>query len=472
MRSLHRPIALLADIRFWVLVLVLVRLIGITNPPLETAHHWRQTTVAMVARNYHEHGIDLMYPRVDMAGERSGITGMEVPLLSAAIAVISGPFGYAHWYGRIIALLLCSAGLLAYHSLVRKYFSDETAFYSTLVLGVSLWFSYGRKIMPDVPSTSLVLIGLAFAAKALQGGRIRLLGPAAAFCMALGTAMKLPSGYLMVLLPAMVLFSPATKRDRWILMGLVCLFQLPVLWWYFSWAPHLDELGGYTHFFMGNGIGKGLQELLHAPIRVLDNFYFDALRFSGAALAVVGLVMAIARRERVLLMIVMLVSLSFFFVMLKAGAAFWKHAYYVVPFIPLLALLAGSALVRVSNWRWRVALLVLVATEGLANQWQDLRISPTQAPLLNLEAALDQLGDRGDLIIVNSGSIPTPLYFAHRKGWTCYRDDLARVGYIDSLTSLGAVWLVQVRKGYETNVPIMAPAAVITEDYAIFRVRP
>jgi hypothetical protein len=77
------------DIRPWILLLLLVRLIGITQPPLETAHHWRQTTVTMTARNFHEHGLDLLHPRVDMAGEKSGITGMEVPLLAAGIAVIA-----------------------------------------------------------------------------------------------------------------------------------------------------------------------------------------------------------------------------------------------------------------------------------------------------------------------------------------------------------------------------------------------
>ena len=32
----------------------LIRLIGITNPPLEIAHNWRQVTGLMVARNYLE----------------------------------------------------------------------------------------------------------------------------------------------------------------------------------------------------------------------------------------------------------------------------------------------------------------------------------------------------------------------------------------------------------------------------------
>ena len=67
---------LLKDIRFWIVLLFTVRLFGITNPPLEVGHNWRQTTVTMVARNFLEVDNDVLYPRVDIAGEKTGITGM------------------------------------------------------------------------------------------------------------------------------------------------------------------------------------------------------------------------------------------------------------------------------------------------------------------------------------------------------------------------------------------------------------
>jgi hypothetical protein len=457
------------DVRLWVLLLALLRLIGITDPPLETSHHWRQTTVTMVARNFHEGGIDILHPRVDMAGERTGITGMEVPLLAAGIAALSDLFGYTHWYGRLIALVLCSAGLLAFHRLVRTYLDAGTALHATVILGVSLWFSYGRKIMPDVPSMAFILIGLACAADALHGRRTGLNGLLAAVALALGTAMKLPSGYLLVLVPVMAFHATTRYRERMVLLGLVALFQLPVLYWYFVRVPHLEVLGGYTHFFMGTGLAHGLRELLAMPLRVLDNFYFDALRFSGAALALAGLVMAVVRRQRPLLVVTALTSAAFGMIMLKAGQQFWKHAYYVVPFVPVMALLAGRALAQVRSVPWRVALLTVVVAEGLASQWQDFRISPTQAPLLELEATLDTLGQRDELIVVNSGAIPTPIYFAHRKGWTAYGTDLARPFYCDSLAALGAQWLVIVHTGYEGAMRCDLPVVVNNAHFTVHR---
>ena len=70
------------DIRFWLAFFFVIRLYGITNPPLETSDNWRQTATLMVTRNYVEQGLDLLHPRVDTAGEKSGIVGMELPLLN------------------------------------------------------------------------------------------------------------------------------------------------------------------------------------------------------------------------------------------------------------------------------------------------------------------------------------------------------------------------------------------------------
>ena len=101
------------DVRFWILLFFLLRLIGITQPPLEVAHNWRQTTVTMVSRNFYETDARIWLPKVDMAGEKSGITGMEFPLFNYLIYLMSLLFGYTHWYGRLINLVISSAGIWA-----------------------------------------------------------------------------------------------------------------------------------------------------------------------------------------------------------------------------------------------------------------------------------------------------------------------------------------------------------------------
>lgn len=73
------------DVRTWILIFFLIRLVGITNPPVDIAHSWRQITGNMVSRIFLEIDANIMYPRVDMAGEKSGITGTEFPLLNYLI---------------------------------------------------------------------------------------------------------------------------------------------------------------------------------------------------------------------------------------------------------------------------------------------------------------------------------------------------------------------------------------------------
>ena len=118
----------LSDIRFWILLFFILRLYGITNPPLEVAHNWRQTTVTMAARNFYETDNNILLPRIDIAGEKSGITGMEFPFLNYLIYLVSLVFGYAHWYGRLINLVISSIGIFYFYKLIVKYFGVKVAF--------------------------------------------------------------------------------------------------------------------------------------------------------------------------------------------------------------------------------------------------------------------------------------------------------------------------------------------------------
>lgn len=64
-------------IEFWIFLFFLVRLFGITNPPLEIGHSWRQVTGLMVSRNFLEVDANILYPRVDDTNGETGIIGME-----------------------------------------------------------------------------------------------------------------------------------------------------------------------------------------------------------------------------------------------------------------------------------------------------------------------------------------------------------------------------------------------------------
>ncbi len=151
----------------------LIRLIGITNPPLEIAHNWRQVTGLMVARNYLEIDPTFWFPRVDETNGLTGIIGMEFPLLNYLHYLVSLVFDYQHWYGRIINLIISSIGIYYFYRLVREKLNSKTAYFSTIFLLGSIWFIYSRKMMPDTFSMSIGFASLYYCSKYLKNVSVK-----------------------------------------------------------------------------------------------------------------------------------------------------------------------------------------------------------------------------------------------------------------------------------------------------------
>lgn len=435
---------ILNDIRFWILIFLLIRLIGITNPPIETGHNWRQTTVTMVARNFVEVDNNILYPRIDIAGEKTGITGMEFPILNYLIYLFSELFGYDHWYGRLINLLVSSVGIWFFYKLVERYFNRKTALYAGIILLASIWFQFSRKIMPDTFSMSLVIASIYFGTNYLEarGGRsyLNLLGYLLLMC--LGVLSKLPSGFILAIF-ALFIFDKRIPLQRKLIFSVVSVIGLiPAIWWYYKWVPHLVETYGFWHFFMGKSFAQGFSEIANNLDLTLHRFYDTALKYSGFLAFVIGLILAFTNRNKTLLWVFGLGLTSFSVIMFKAGFTFYHHNYYMVPFAPLMALVAAYGLSRFKFNKLAPIFLALIAIEGVAAQVHDLSLNEKQKALLALEEDLDQVSDRDDLILINSGDYPTLMYFAHRRGWVEKNHEIRTQGYIDSLKKLGLEYIV------------------------------
>jgi hypothetical protein len=147
-------------IEFWIVLFFIIRLIGITNAPLEIAHNWRQVTGLMVARNFLEVDSAIFYPRIDDTQGGTGIIGMEFPLLNYLHFLLAVIFDYQHWYGRLINLLVSSFGVLYFYKTLKILFTERIAFYAAYLLLISSWFAFSRKMMPDTFCISLMLISL------------------------------------------------------------------------------------------------------------------------------------------------------------------------------------------------------------------------------------------------------------------------------------------------------------------------
>lgn len=461
--------AFLTDIRFWIMLFFVVRLTGITQPPLEIAHNWRQTTVTMVARNFFETDANIFYPRIDIAGEKSGITGMEFPLLNYLIYLVSLIFGYDHWYGRLINLLVSSAGVYAFYVLVKHMKSKRLAVFASLIVLCSLWFTYSRKIMPDTFAVSLVLIGLHAGYSFLhKPGRYWLL--AVSFtALSAGILAKLPAAVLLAVIPFLGFGSQWEMKKRVLLAFSVAFALLPAAWWYFYWVPYLNTHYGLTHFFMGKDLLTGTAELLERWPLTASMFYETSIKFIAFGAFISGLILMILKREKLFLLLFVFSLVAFVVIMMKAGETFTRHSYYMIPFIPVMAVVAAYAIAMIPNRKIAWVIIGLIMLEGVLNQQHDFRIKPQEMALLKLETVLDQLGARNDLVVINSGEYPTPMYFAHRKGWVEDNSRIADSSYIADLNSKGLKYIIVLKQVFGTTMPLDYMKMYDADEFTVYK---
>jgi len=465
--------ALIKDIRFWIVLFFAVRLYGITQPPLEIGHNWRQSTVAMVARNFYEGDARIAYPKIDIAGEKTGITGMEFPVFNYLIYGTSEVFGYAHWYGRLINLFFSSIGLWFFYLLIRRYFQSYIAFYSTIILLFSIWFRFSRKVMPDTFSMSFILAALYFGLLFLESkDRRRQILNLALFVatFAVGSLSKIPSAFLMVLFIPVYLQMGIPPIRKLVLAVAGAVVAVAVYYWYYVWVPHLVETYGFWHFFMGKSMSDGANELLLHWSDGLSNFYDKPLKFIGFVAVLFGLIFAFRVKDKKLIYIFTLAFAAFFVIMLMAGETFTKHDYYIIPFTPVLALCAGYGLNQIQSIRVRIVLLAAIVLELLGAQYFDFRIKPDYTYLSSIETELDSISSRNDLFLINSGPSPTAMYFAHRKGWVAKNNQITNPDYITNLRAKGLEYVLVLKQAFGTECYPNLPLILDKPEYKVYRV--
>jgi hypothetical protein len=439
-------------IEFWIVLFFIIRLIGITNAPLEIAHNWRQVTGLMVARNFLEVDSAIFYPRIDDTQGGTGIIGMEFPLLNYLHFLLAVLFDYQHWYGRLINLLVSSFGVLYFYKTLKILFTERIAFYAAYLLLISSWFAFSRKMMPDTFCISLMLISLFYGFRYLQEGRLIQLICFFVFAT-LGMLSKIPAlFYLACFIPYLVKEKPSYKMLG--LFSSTIIFSLAIVWfWYFKWNPYLSDTYGQW-YNEGMVFSDGFLEIYNHLGATFHRFYFDAFSgFIAFGLCILGFGLAVSRGERGLLAYVIVLSISFFFYMVKSGFYFHHHSYYILPFIPVMAILAGYAISLIPRHSWLIGLLLLTTIEGIANQQHDFFIKKSELPKLTVEDFIASEVPKNDLIAVNGNGNPQLLYLSHRKGWVCSDHQFKDETFLNVLKKQHCKFILLVKNEQIKKIP-------------------
>ncbi len=456
------------DIRFWIVFFFIIRLYGITFPPLEIGHNWRQTDGLMIARNFYEIDSNLFFPRVDLAGEKTGIVGSEFPILNYLLYIAYSIFGYEDWYGRLIVLIFSSFGAFYFHKLIRRYFGESTAFNSTMLLLVSLWFSYSRKTMPDVFAASMCFFSLYNAVQYLESGKKLQLLVFFIFGALACLAKILAATILTVLIFPML--SSHILVQRKIVLSVFSVFILAgVYWWYFVWVPYLNTTYGFPqHFFMGMSFTEGVAQIReHWPL-VLKRFYSTPFKYVGFIAFLTAILISIRKKCWLPLGIFAIPFIAFLVLLTKTGAFVIGDHYYLLTVIPCMAFITGYGLTLISKKIIVVIVLTIVGTESIAAQIYDFRLRQPFVALDGLEAIMDNISRRSDLIAINSEThSPTAMYFAHRRGWGATNAELSDSTFLNTIKTNGCKYVVVIKKLYG-NLDLEYPAIYDSEYFKIY----
>jgi 4-amino-4-deoxy-L-arabinose transferase-like glycosyltransferase len=456
---------LVSNIFFWIALFFLVHLIGIWNPPIEAAHSWRQATGLMVARNYFEGNTSFWYPMVDETSGGTGIIGMEFPLLYYIQGKLGVLFGFHAGIGRLLNVLISTLGLVYFYALIRRFATDKTAFYATLLLMVSCFFMYSRKVMPDTEALAVYIIGIYYFFEALRFGRWK--DVLLSFMMlSLGLLLKISVLPLLAFVVfAYVKTSNEPKKTGVFLIPFISL--IPACIWYFIWNPYLAAHFG-SWYNLGGGLMNGGKAFLESPFLLLQQLVFHPfVSYLAFGLCLYGVI----RLAKQGVSWAWKLSLPLFLVLftgyaLKAGVIFLTHEYYILPMVPLLAILGGYALSTLGKFSW--VFMLLISIEAIGNQLYDFRLNRSEAYKLELGHLAERYIPTQALVAINGNSNPQELYFLGRSGWNLSDDTLRQKHVVNDLTAKGCSYLV-VNKRTLSNLPDYGKIIYDGADYQLIQ---
>jgi 4-amino-4-deoxy-L-arabinose transferase-like glycosyltransferase len=464
----HRITAWLFDVRIWIAVLLLIRLENIDLAPYDE-HSWRQTMTLGVARNYAEVENNFFHPRTIVCDSRGGIFAQEFPLFNYSIFLLWKIFGEHNWCFRLFNLLVASVGLWAFAQTARRLTNARTALFATVMFGVSVAFMYARKGMPDVFAVSLALLGVYWGWRFLEEKKGQFLCLFGIFA-ALGMLCKMPAACVMALLVTGIWRDDVETKTKTRLMGAGVLSVALMAFWYFSWVPQTEKEFGFPLFYPTT-IAEGWRQLVEMKTDTLSRFYPIALTSRLAFLfCVIGLAWAVWRKNKTLLLTFTASAALLFALMLKAGGTFSGHVYYIIPFVPMMALLAGYGIHELVRNEWlQLAILLVIVLEATYKHKRDFFIPWEDQKFLKLEQIVDQHIPKDARILVNNreGS-PTMLYAAHRRGWTV-TDRMKDSSWVAGESTVGLHYMVIERSRWKDTLPF--PKLFEDNEFQIYKTK-
>ncbi len=419
-----------------------LRLIQIQAPVLGI-HSWRQADTAAMARNFAEQGMNLLTPQIDWGGAGSGVVEAEFPLYPYSVALLYRLFGVQEWLARGLSVLCSLLTIVLVVRIGRQLVGERAGWWGGLfyaVLPISVF--YGRTVQPEATLMLLAALALERFLAWLRTGRLAALGISWLAFTAACLIKVLP--FVWLGLPLVWLWGQA-HQWRILRRSGSWMFALSAVVVTAAWYWHAHKLGqasGLSFGFWGGEANRYSWADLFAPGYWLGLGLRVAVRnlaVLGVPLLVLGLLPrgngdAAANRgaaappdalpgPQAHVLPVGLVAVLLAGALAPESSA--VHEYYQLPLMLFACPLMGLGWVRLRRqagvwgrqgaWALLTLLVVVSLTVLAVDYWSRERVAGS--PVWELAQQIQARTPPGARVVVMSGSDPTVLYLANRKGW-------------------------------------------------------
>lgn len=465
-----------------------VRLYRFDNPVADW-QSWRQADTSAVARNFVEHGFDLLHPRMNnISNVQSGLDNpqgyffAEFPIYnatSASLYVLFHGFTLEEWE-RIVTDFSSVIAALFIYLLVKRHSNKKTALISAaFYLFIPYDIYYGRVILPD-PSMNMAILGGTYfldrwieesvkiktknstVKKSLLFYLLTILFTALAFL--------LKPYSLFYLLPMAVLAYNQWKWKlflKWQLWALLIISVLPLASWRIWMLQYPAGIPANAWLFNGNGIRfhpSFFRWIFYERITKLISGYV------GVIFLITGSWSIWKDKKERLFFISFIVSSLVYLCTIATGNV--QHDYYQIPIMPTVSICMGFGTVWLFSYIQKrtstilaYGVIIVGVLISLYLGWQEIQpyFDIDNPSIIAAGKAVQQLIPKNALIIANYNGDSAFLYQTDRQGWASYEHDLP------TLHQMGAQYLVLANPtASDMNFAKQYKVIVHTSQYVIF----
>lgn len=404
-----------------VLLALLIRLVQISQPFVDD-WSWRETDVAMMARNFFTGGFNILYPQVDWAGPYPGYVGMEFPLVPFIAALLYVPMGVHDWVGRSVSAGFFVLSVPFLYLLVKRQSDQTSALMATIIyVLIPLNIFASRSFMSDMASLSLSLVAVYSFSRWLEYPKNLGLFIVTVASSTLAILVKLPAAAIGLVFLYMIWHRYGRafflRRELWVFGASTLIFP-------FAWYFHARQIAARypPHHLAGDGVLQMTSPDRYADIATRTVTTELTPLVAGAML--IGMLLPTHGRLGRLFHWWLAAVLPLF---VLAGAGHWLHPWYQLPIVPPAAAFAGraaaaglAALGRLSRSRLAAgaaAVGSLCLLGYLSYRYVKPLYNQRYTSLWLVGQALNATTPPQALVVIADTGHGAGLYYSGRRGW-------------------------------------------------------